>query len=751
MQSERDIRTEHSPDSSIRYWLVRVGIVTGILLIAFSALFGTVVYKLSRDLPDLAALESIRPMLTTVVYSSDGVPLKTYSIQKRTLVPFADLPPELITALMASEDRQFESHWGVNVLGLFRSVLVAVRQREGPRATSTITQQLARDLFLTKERSMVRKAKEAILAVRIERTYTKEEILQLYLNQVFFGGGSYGVQAASQAYFSKDARDLDILEAATLVAMLPAPNLYHPIRNPDRARHRRNVVLWSMGQIGALTQDQVAQLQAQPLVTTPADEEPGIAPYFTEYIRLSITREVFGEDSVRARVAQQLGLPDSVSGDNLMYEGGLVIETTLDSRLQIAAEKFLHEHLDSLQTRFDFLAATYPDSLPEYVDRIVFKVDSLTGDTVGIDSVVARRLQGALVALDARTGAVLAMVGGRDFEESRFNRAVQARRQPGSAFKPFVYTAAIDNAWSPIDELLDQPITITEMIDGVWHEWRPQNFDRTVGGPTTLRAGLRHSRNLVALRLLERIGPRLAIQYARQMGITTNLPPVMSLPLGVGEVLLIELTSAYTAFPNNGIVATPYSISRVATRDGSVIVPRRTSGIRRQALNEQTAFIMTSMLEDVVKRGTGGSSRWRYGFYNDAGGKTGTTNNYADSWFIGFTPRIVTGVWVGFDQRAKTNLTGATGALPVWAKFMKAAHDTLGIPDMLFQMPDGIVEVVIDDSTYQTATRYCPSTYTEYFRAGQEPPECSVHRVDPVGTSAPTRRTDPDNGTRTRF
>lgn len=725
--------------SVFRTFALRLGVATGIFLVVFTAALVFVVREFSTDLPDLAALERIRPKLTTSVYSSDGELLKTYSIQRRTLIPYGELPPGLIDALIASEDRQFFRHWGINILGLTRAVFVAVRNREGPRATSTVTQQLARDLFLTKERSLVRKFKELILAVRIEQTYTKEEILQLYLNQVYFGGGAYGIEAAAEAYFDKHAKDLTTLEAATLVGILPAPNLYHPIRRPDRARTRRNIVLWAMGQTGALSQDSVSALQLQSLATKPPDEEIGIAPYFTEYVRLTLTDSVFRNDSTRARYAQQLGLPDSVSADELIYEGGLVIETTLDSRLQVIAERVIDEHLRELQARTDALTQAYPDSFPQFVDRYVFRVDSSTGDTLGVDSVLVKKFQAALVSIDVQTGAVRALVGGRDFEESKFNRAVQALRQPGSAFKPFVYTAAIDNGWSPIDQLPNQPITITEMVDDEWHEWRPQNYDRDVGGMTTLREGLRRSINLVALRLLDQISPRLAIQYARQMGITTNLPPVKSLPLGVGEVFLLELTSAYSAFPNRGIVVKPFTISRIASRQGAVLMPKRTSGERRQALNEQTAFIMTTMLQDAVRRGTGGSSRWKYGFYYDAGGKTGTTNDYGDSWFIGFTPHIVTGVWVGFDQRSNTQLTGATGALPIWAKFMKAAHDTLGIPDSPFEHPAGIVEVELDDQTYQVATRYCPSTYTEYLREGSIPRECELHQV---GGTAPIRRSD---------
>jgi penicillin-binding protein 1A len=736
----------------LRQYAARLAITTLGFVVLFVLSVTIAVRYLSRDLPDLAELERIRPALMTTVYSRDGEVLKNFSIQKRTLVPYAELPPELIDALLSSEDRQFRAHWGLNILGLIRAVYVAIQKQEGPRATSTITQQLARDLFLTRERSLLRKAKEAILAVRIERTYTKEEILQLYLNQVYFGAGAYGVEAAAHAYFGKDAKDLSIVEGATLVGMLPAPAWYHPIKHPESSKRRRDIVLRSMRQTGALTSYQVVELQAVPMETQAADEEVGIAPYFTEYIRLRITDDLFSDDSVRVRYAQQLGLPDSMTADRLFYEGGLVIETTLDSRLQSIAEDMLTEQLSAFQLGIDTLAQADPDSFPEYIDHFIYNVDSLSGDTLGIDSVVTKTLQAGLVSLDTKTGAILAMVGGRDFEESKFNRAVQALRQPGSAFKPFVYTAAIDNGWTPVDQILDQPITVTYMQDSVWYEWRPQNYGGGVGGMTTLRDALRRSKNLVAIRLLQQISPRIAIKYARKMGISTRLPAVPVLPLGVGEVYLLELTASYTAYPNNGIVVKPFPISRIASREGAVLMPKRTSGERTQALSEQTAYIMTTMLQDAILNGTGGSSRWKYRFYHDAGGKTGTTNDYHDAWFVGFTPHIVTGVWVGFDKRSNTHHTGASGALPIWARYMKAAHGVLGFPDTPFEMPSGVIAVTIDDSVYQKATRYCPSTYEEYFREGAEPVECRLHSLQQGGTThqPSPRRTEP-SGSRTRF
>ena len=699
-------------------FLKRLAIASSVLVVLLSVGLGLAVNSLGQDLPDLAELERIRPKLTTVVYSADGQVLKTFSVQRRELVPYEEIPEALIDALMSKEDRRFWSHWGVNPFAIIRAAVMSVVSGRSPRGTSTVTQQLARDLFLTRDYTLTRKAKEAILAVRIERTYTKAEILQMYLNQVFWGGSSYGVQAASRSYFGCDAKDLNVEQCATLVGLLPAPNKYDPLRHPHRARQQRNVVLMTMEETGRISHRAADSLRALPVVTSPAEEELGIAPYFTEYIRINLADELAESDSLRAMFTQSLGLPTATSNHELIYEGGLSIETTLDSRLQSIAERVLIDHLDTLQTHYDWWVANRPDSCAAWID-------SSGGE------IRAKRLQAALVAMDAHTGAILAMVGGRDFDATKFNRAVQALRQPGSAFKPFVYTAAMDNGFTPASQFLNQPITVVDSLDDGVHEWRPENFDHSVGGLTTLRDALRHSTNLVAIRLLNRIGPRLAVQYAHYMGITSRLPAVRSLALGVGEVRLMELTSAYGVFPNGGILVEPYSISRITSRSGVELIPYRNSGVRRQALNPETAFIMTTMLKDVVQRGTGGRSRWKYRFWRPAGGKTGTTNDNGDAWFMGFTPQIVCGVWVGFDQRATmaAHHTGSGAALPIWARFMKAAHDTLGLPELDFERPEGVAEVELCNETHQLATRWCPGHYTEYFREGQVPPECETHSI----------------------
>ena len=718
-------------------FLKRLAIASSVFLLLYVVGLAVTVHYLGQDLPDLAELERIRPKLTTVVYSEDGQLLKTFSVQRRELVPYAEIPQALTDALMSKEDRKFRDHWGVNPFSIIRAAVMAVVSGRSPRGTSSVTQQLARDLFLTRDYTLTRKLKEAILAVRIEQTYTKEEILQLYLNQVFWGGSNYGVQAASRSYFARDAKDLNTEQCATLIGLLPAPNKYDPLRHPQRARTQRNVVLMTMEQTGRISHHIADSLRALPMVTSTSQEELGIAPYFTEYIRINLAEQLERSDSLRAMFTQTLGLPSTTGHHELIYEGGLSIETTLDSRLQGIAEHVLMDHLDTLQAHYDWWVQYKPDSCQAWID---------TSD----GTVRAKRLQAALVAMDAHTGAVLAMVGGRNFDATKFNRAVQALRQPGSAFKPFVYTAAIDNGFTPASQFLDQPITVVDSLDDGVHEWRPSNYDHSVGGLTTLRVALRHSKNLVALRLLDRIGPRLAVQYGHNMGITSRLPAVKSLALGVGEVKLMELTSAYGVFPNGGILVEPFSISRITSRDGVVLLPQQHSGPSRQALNPQTSYIMTTMLQEVIRHGTGGRVRWKYHFWRPCGGKTGTTNDNGDAWFMGFSPQIVCGVWVGFDERATMARyhTGSGAALPIWARFMKAAHDTLNIPETEFERPDGVVEVELCSETNQRATRWCPGHYTEYFREGQVPPECETHTIRNFRRS--TTETPEQNETRQR-
>ena len=657
-------------------------------LVYSAALAGIVLY-FGRDLPSLEQLERFRPKLATLIYDSEGKVVKELAEERRVTVPFDQIPEEFFDALLAVEDREFYHHNGVNFLAIVRAALANISAGRIVEGASTVTQQLARNLFLSFKVSLSRKIREALTAIRIERAYTKEEILEMYANQVYFGRGAWGIQAAARTYFDKDAEDLTLEECALLVWLLRSPNRYPALLqlNPEVALRRRNIVLDKMVDFGAISRERAEEAKARPLGLHTASGKVGEAPYFVEYVRQYLM-EKYGSDMV--------------------YKGGLRVYTTLNTTLQGLAEKFLLEQLAKLQAE-----SPYPDSIP---------------------------VQGALVALETHTGHILAMVGGRDFKESQFNRAVQALRQPGSAFKPIIYAAAVDNGWRTIDTLLDVPITLP-MPDGT--VWRPENYDHTFLGPITLREAIKKSRNLATIRLLMDIQPQTVIPYARQMGITSPLRPVYSMALGTNEVTLLELTAAYCTFPNGGVWVEPTAVLRVEDREGRTLEERE-HGEEREALSPETAAVMVSLLESVMEPGgTGYGARKWYGFKRPAGGKTGTTGNFADAWFVGFTPQIACGVWVGYDQKLSLGprKAGAAVALPVWARFMKAAHDTLGLPVVDFRMPPTVVQLDLCAETMKIATPYCPKVVHEVFKPGTEPTEtCDLHRPGTGRRPAPSRR-----------
>ncbi|MEW5993632.1 MAG: transglycosylase domain-containing protein, partial [Candidatus Zixiibacteriota bacterium] len=479
----------------------RIGILLAAVL-ALAVLIGYRTYVVySTGLPSFEQLHNIEPSLTTKVYDRNGILLKEFYSENRVLTPYRDLPPHLIDILLASEDREFYDHWGIN---LRRVGIVAVSDLlkwEKAAGASTVTQQLARMLFLTRKRTFERKIKEALTAIKLERTYSKEEIIEMYLNQYYFGRGAYGIAAAAHTFFSKPVEELSLSDCAILVGVLKAPNINSPFTDPEKCLRARNRVLFSYYQYGGIAQEQFDSLRSEPLRINPPEEEIGTAPYFTEYIRQYIFDRY---------------------GESVLYSGGLKVFTSLDAGLQEIAEAAVEMKVDSLRARiersYDLANPHYTEVLPDTVDEF--------GDSIRVH----KKVQGAFVAIDNANGDVLAMVGGRSFEETKFNRAVQALRQPGSAFKPFVYTACIDNGFRPTDIVDDNPIVLD--IPGS-KQWRPHNFDDKFMGPITLRDGLRLSRNLAAIRLLLRIHPSQAIFYAKRMGITAPLAEVPSLAIGV--------------------------------------------------------------------------------------------------------------------------------------------------------------------------------------------------------------------------
>jgi len=688
-------------------WLLRLSLFTFGFLCCYTFFLLGIYLAFNDNLPNIDAW-SFQPKRITRVFSADGQHLKNFLEENREILTYDEIPEAMQQALVAIEDQRFYSHWGIDMRRIFGAALANLRSMDlTAQGASTITQQLARNLFsevgqLRSSASLeavlgsyARKVREQITAVQIERLYTKREILTMYLNTVFFGHNCFGLKAAARFYFDKDVDALTIDECALLAGLLPAPNIYSPFRNPDKARRRRNQVLASMVQTKKLSTNTFRQLQNRPVIARRSQRAAtyGLAPYFIEYVRQQLERR-YG------------------SG---LYRDGVTVHTTLDSRLQEIAEKHFAIEIGRVQER---------------VNQYLARQDSSEGLP---DSAV---VQAAFVAMDPRTGHILAMIGGRDFSESKFNRATQSKRQAGSSFKPFVYTAAIDNNRFTIDMLEDNAITIWEK----GKLWDPENYDKKFKGPMTLREGFKQSRNLIAIKLADQIGPGLIRRYARKMGITTSINAVPSIGIGTSDVHLLDLVSAYCVFPNRGIYVEPISVARIVDKEGNTSFERQT-GHKREVLRPATAVLMTDMLRSAVDEqgGTGRSIRTIYRFKPDAAGKTGTTNDYRDAWFIGFTPHIVAGVWVGLDDptlRLWPRQSGAVAALPLWARFMQEVYRTVepyrDLVNEKFDYPEDLVDrLPVCNETHKLATRYCPEKSEDLFLKGEAlPPLCpSLHRA----------------------
>lgn len=696
--------------------------LAGILLfLAGLAFVGWLGWLYLYELPSFAELRQFKPQLVTRLLARDGSTFQEYFLERRVLVPYEQIPPYLIDALVSAEDRHFYSHWGFDVRGFSRALAVNLLSGSIEQGGSTVTQQLARMLFLNRAQTLERKIKEVLTAIKIERAFSKSEILEIYLNQYYFGHGAYGIQSASQVYFGKDAPHINVQEAALLAGLLQAPSRLDPYRHMGPALSRRNTVLGMMVGAGRLDARLADSLRLRPIELSRRVDERGMGRYFSEMVRRYL-EDKYGVDE--------------------LYSNGLQIQTTLDLRAQQLAERVVDTNLSALQSWYESnhslsdTAATMLDSIERAASD-----GAVTYDTVR----VFKKLQIAFVALDNATGDILALVGGRDFDESKFNRVVQATRQSGSAFKPIVYTAAIDNGFKPTDIFYDSPIVL--MLGG--KEWRPHNYDDKFLGPMTLREGLAGSRNLVAIKLMGAdrtegaITPEQAIFYARRMGITTPLAPYPSLAIGAGDVVPIELTAAFTVFPNGGILVKPRFIQKITDRSGTLL--EQNPPQREEVLSAQTAYIMTSMLQSVIDEGTAGSARWRFGFRWPAGGKTGTTDYAVDTWFIGFTPYVTCGVWIGFDDKTSTGDTrsGSTNALPVWAEFMNGYHENLAWRD--FEPPPGVVFTSVCLESGELASERCTKSRLEVFREEHEPTViCHLHAKGARRDDPFNRRTNPD-------
>lgn len=745
-------------------WLFGFGMFVGLIGVGVGAFYLT---SLTSDLPDYTVLQDYQPPVTTRVHAANGTLLAEYARERRLFQPVETVPAVVIQAFISAEDKDFFSHGGIAFDGIARAVRDNIQQRldggNGPLAgASTITQQVAKNFLLTSEQTWDRKIKEAILAMRIEDTFSKDQIIELYLNEIFLGLNSYGIAAAALNYFDKALYELTLSEAAYIAALPKGPNNYHPFRRPKAAIERRNWVLDRMLENGYVTTEQANEAKGQGLNVVPRQSGSQLysAEYFTEEVRRELAK-LYGEDQ--------------------LYGGGLSVRTTLEPKLQAFAREALMDGLVDFDQKRDFrgpvatiettedwgvtLNGVAPLSdVPEWTlavvlemerneariglrpgkdidgeivaDRVVGQLPGpeirwvseplsellSVGDVVYVEAVPDKEgvytmrqvpeVEGAIVAMDPRTGRVLALVGGFSFAASEFNRATQALRQPGSSFKPFVYSAALDNGYTPASVVLDAPLEIANADGSVY---RPDNFSREYYGPQTLRRGIERSRNVMTVRLAKDIGMPLVAEYARLFGIYDDMLPVLSMSLGAGETTDMRMTAAYATIANGGRRIVPTLIDRIQDRYGKTVYrhdQRVCDGCeatdwnnqaepliidnREQVLDPMTAFQITSMMQGVVQRGTGSAAR-RLG--RPVAGKTGTTNDYKDAWFVGFTPELAVGVYLGYDTPRSMGraATGGEIAAPIFADFMEKALE--GKPATPFPMPGGMAQTWIDPAT----------------------------------------------------
>ena len=748
----------------------RAGISILFALAIVAGAVAGVLLAFENDLPQVSKLEQFQPNIITKIYAADGTLIGDFAIEKRVIVGFKDIPPVLRNAIVAVEDADFWKHLGINLWRIPGAALSNFRSGRRSQGSSTLTMQLSRVLFLTPEKTYERKVKEAILAFQIEKNFTKEEIFTLYCNQVYFGHGNYGVEAASEFLYSKPIKDLTLAEAALIAGLPQNPSRLSPLESPERATQRRNHVIQRMLEEKYVSQEEATRAQAEPLNLHPRKEPPSIAPYFIEEVRKYLEREY---------------------GSQQIYQGGLQVYTTLDPRMQEAATRALRSGLRRLDRKARGFVPTAVSVLKDgtFPSRIhldewdwpIREGDVVRGVVLDSDRAMAvvqigdwrarvgpedvawtkravsdalprgavapflivslseesghkearvtleqePKVEGALLALEPRNGAVRAMVGGYDFEQSKFNRATQAFRQVGSAFKPIVYSAALERAgYTPATIIVDAPISFPSEPGKIWS---PHNYDYKFLGPIPMRYALEQSRNIPAIKTLQTVGIETGIEYARKLGLTGELPPYLPIAIGAGEATLQEMTAAFATFANQGLRMKPMYITRITDRDGNVIEEARPQG--KDAIRADTAYIMTSLLRGVAERGTAARARK---LKRPIGGKTGTTDDFTDGWFIGFEPALAAGVWVGFDEKKDSLGRGADGghtALPIWMEFWAEAMKDKPIEE--YSIPGNIVFVPVDGAG-QPGPAGTPGVRMEAFVAGTEP-RAGV----PTGTSEP--------------
>ena len=690
-----------------------------VLFWAVIALGAVALRHLLNSLPPAHSLEQYQPNLTTRIFDHKGTPITELFTERRVWIPLNQIPVDLQNAFISVEDDKFFKHWGVSPAGMVRAAVRNFMAGRVVQGGSTITQQLAKLIFLTQERTLGRKVRELLLALQIEHMFSKEEILQMYLNQVYFGHGAYGVSAASRVFFGKTVEELNLSECALLAGLPRLPSYYSPFNFPDRAMTRRSVVLGRMKGLRYISEEEAKLAKEAPLTARKTPASPAVAPYFIEYIR------------------QQL---DEKYGSEQLYRGGLSIYTTLNLDMQGAAERVMEAALADFDKTYGAAAEAIRAKQKTEALR---KSGTVPRNYTVKPSTDVPKVQGALLALDPKTGGIRALVGGRSFEESQYNRAIQAKRQPGSTFKPFVWLAALDAGLTAATIMDDLPVAF--MNDG--HDWRlmetstdaysiakatsalpedrawvPKNFDGKYFGPVTLRRGIALPRNLVAVRLIDRIGPARVGDWAQKLGITSPLDPFLSLGLGTSVVTLLELTSAFGAIAAEGILSEPYAIDKITDFEGRVLEERKPR--ETEAVPPDLNYLITNLLKAVVNEGTGRGAR---SLGRPLAGKTGTSQDQRDMWFMGFTPDLVCSAWMGYDDFSPLGKKMASGSVlvPWWTQFMKEALK--GVPPRDFAVPEGITFVKIDADTGYRALPDCPRIILEAFKAGTEPKDfCPV-------------------------
>lgn len=761
----------------------KIKIAIGLLIAAFLAviIIGAVLWYLwSSNLPYIGSLEDYNPPIITEIYGSDGQVIARYYKEKRIIVNLDQVSEYLLKAIIASEDDQFYEHEGIDYMGIIRQVIKNLMASRITGGGSTITQQVTREVLLNdKAQTYKRKTREIMLSLQIEKMFSKEKILFLYINQMYLGHGAYGVEAASRTYFGKNAKDLNLAEGAMIAGLYQAPSRYDPISHFERAKERQKYVLQRMVNVGYITEEQRNEaLETQLVFGEKEEDNIKQSRYFSEYIRRYLEEQY---------------------GRELLYEGGLKVYTTMDSGMEKYAVEALNKGLAELDKREGYRGPLkslspdeidiykeeaaekileYPPEIDSVVEGLVVYVDDENqavmvdiggsygllpivemdwarepdpdeyyynvvvdrpGDVLKTGDVILCKIkeeseipgfrwvlsleqepeaQGAVFAMDIKTGRVRAMVGGRDFSVSQFDRVNQARLQTGSAFKPIIYSAALDYGMTPSTLILDTAYVSSMNPDEDEDVWRPKNYGGEFSGQTLFRNALIDSKNVITIKILQTIGVQRAIEYTRRMGIDSELAPDLSLALGSSSMTLKEISTAYSAFANAGFLVEPYCIERIEDRNGLVL--EENQPFLQESIPEDTAYVMTDILKAVVQEGTG----WRAKeLKRPVAGKTGTTNDLRDAWFIGYTPRLLAGVWVGYDDNKAMGKgeTGSRAASPIWVYFMSEALKGQPVED--FDAPEGVTFVKIDSETGMLASAYSEETVFQAFKKGTEPTE----------------------------